>query len=122
MKLFEYQIRESKEPGKAVVVDMSISNLLEFYTMEGNNRRIAQLVSDFGIPDRRVWAVQVRAYATANQWDQLYKLATSKKTSPIGYEPFVEACVEKNNFSEAFKYIVKMNDPVDKVVWFCKIG
>ena len=122
MKLFEYQVREGKEPGKGVIIDMSISNLIEYYTMEGNNRRIAQLVSDFGVPDRRVWAVQVRAYASSNQWESLFKLAQSKKYSPIGYEPFVEACVEKGNSAEAVKYIVRMSDPGDKIVWFAKIG
>lgn len=65
---------------------MTISNMIEYYTVEGNQRRINNLCNEFGVSERRVWAVQVRTFVASNQWEQLYKLATSKKTSPIGFE------------------------------------
>lgn len=37
-------------------------------------------------------------------------------------QPFIEACVENKNLSEASKYIVRLADHGEKMEWLCQIG
>ena len=36
--------------------------------------------------------------------------------------PFVEACVEQGANAEAAKYIRRLEEPAEKMQWFCNIG
>ena len=47
--------------------------------------------------------------AAGNRWEDLLSFANEKK-SPIGYEPFVEVCMSRNNFSAAESYCEKVAD------------
>ncbi|CEJ04542.1 Putative Vacuolar protein sorting protein vps16 [Rhizopus microsporus] len=70
-------------------------------------------------PDR-YWWVKLRALVEVRDWDNLEKLAKSRK-SPIGYEPFVEECIKAKQYQEASKYILKC-DPPARPMLFIKIG
>jgi hypothetical protein len=48
------------------------------------------------------------ALAEKQKWDLLRKFADSKKTSPIGYAPFAEACVTFGNVKEAKEYVARI--------------
>ena len=47
---------------------------------------------EFKLSDRKFWWLKVRALAKARNWSELEKFSKSKK-SPIGYKPFVDACM-----------------------------
>lgn len=53
------------------------------------------------------WHLKVKNLAKASCWDELEKFSKSKK-SPIGYEPFVNYCMDVNNVQEAKKYFPKV--------------
>jgi len=65
--------------------------------------------------------VKTQALAAAKDWSELEKFSKNRK-SPIGYEPFVDACMKfDSNTTEAEKYIIKV--PVEKRVrLYVKIG
>ena len=46
-------------------------------------------------------------------WSELEKFSKSKK-SPIGYEPFVNYCMDSFNVQEAKKYYAKVVNPESK--------
>eukprot|EP00455_Lapot_gusevi_P050047 TRINITY_DN7201_c0_g1_i3.p1 TRINITY_DN7201_c0_g1~~TRINITY_DN7201_c0_g1_i3.p1 ORF type:complete len:118 (-),score=25.31 TRINITY_DN7201_c0_g1_i3:42-395(-) len=74
------------------------------------------------VPDSRYWHLQVKTLAQCHRWEELEKLAPKKNSSPIGFLPFVESCVEQKNLAEAAKYILKLPEAEQQMEWFCNIG
>ncbi|XP_065179168.1 vacuolar protein sorting-associated protein 16 homolog [Sycon ciliatum] len=66
-----------------------------------------RLRKDFKVPDKRFWWLKIRALAETSQWLELENFSKSKK-SPIGYEPFVDVCLDNGSRNEAMKYVKKM--------------
>lgn len=61
------------------------------------------------VSDKRAAWLKLRGLAAGNRWDDLLSYANEKK-SPIGYEPFVEVCMSRSNFSAAEAYCEKVAD------------
>lgn len=78
------------------------------------------LRNEFKIPDRRYWWLRILAHARNGEWKQLENFSKEKK-SPIGYEPFVDVCFERNEREEAQKYMSRVRDDL-KVKYYVKIG
>ena len=104
-------------------VDEPLAYLLKVHVLAGDKKRVAKLQSQFKVSDVRMWHLQVKAFASAGQWEELWKLvAESKKAPVIGYLPFIEACVEAKELSEAVKYIERLPDHRTQIEWLCAIG
>merc|ERR1711918_260834 len=69
-----------------------------------------KLKSDFKVPDKRFWWLKLKALAASDKWLELEKFSKEKR-SPIGYEPFVQICLEHNKFAEARRFC---NERIDK--------
>lgn len=68
----------------------------------------------------RFWWIKVKALARSRNWPELEKFAKQKK-SPIGYEPFVDACLEMSNRAEARKFVDRL--PAEsRVSYLVKLG
>ena len=65
-----------------------------------------RLRNEFKVSEIRYWYLKIEAFTDALDFENLEKLARSKK-SPVGYEPFVKACIKHQNLLEAKKYILK---------------
>lgn len=76
--------------------------------------------SEYKVPDKRFWWLRITVLAESFQWEELDKLSKSKK-SPIGYEPFVEICLRKQNVEEAKKYLPKCRDD-KRIKWLIRAG
>lgn len=50
----------------------------------------------------RLYLLKIEQFAARGAWEELEKLARSKK-SPVGYEPFIDAAVANGRRDEAFK-------------------
>jgi hypothetical protein len=61
------------------------------------------------VSDKRAAWLKLRGLAAGNRWEDLLAFANEKK-SPIGYEPFVEVCMSRSNFSAAESYCEKVTD------------
>eukprot|EP00158_Paraphelidium_tribonemae_P006784 Partr_v1_DN27971_c0_g1_i2_m11137 putative vacuolar protein sorting len=107
---------ECKQPFLDLTLNQTVKKLLIL------NRESAcmRLKNDFKIPERRWWFLKVEAYSDARDFDNLEKLARSKR-SPIGYEPFVRACMRHQNLLEAKKYVLKM-DSGKRAEMYMRIG
>lgn len=55
--------------------------------------------------------MRIESLAKLNDWVELEKFSKSKK-SPIGYSPFVDVCLEKNNKTEALKYLPRVSEDI----------
>ena len=47
---------------------------------------------------------------------------SAEKKSPVGYEPFVTVCLDKNNLKEADRYIPKVSEASRRAELFFKTG
>ncbi|XP_017122816.1 vacuolar protein sorting-associated protein 16 homolog [Drosophila elegans] len=84
----------------------------------GELKEAERIRNDFKVPERRFWWLRVLTLSGQHKWEELEKLAKSKK-SPIGYDPFVEVCLKQDNASEARKYIPRCRDN-RKGIWYMR--
>lgn len=101
---------------KGLSVTQTITKLLQL----GDLRVAEKVKSDFKVPDRKWWWLQIQVMAEQSQWEALEKFSKGKK-SPIGYEPFVEVCVKHSKEKEAIMYIQRCRDD-QKIKWCTRAG
>eukprot|EP01006_Ploeotia_vitrea_P014258 TRINITY_DN3823_c0_g1_i1.p1 TRINITY_DN3823_c0_g1~~TRINITY_DN3823_c0_g1_i1.p1 ORF type:complete len:855 (+),score=458.50 TRINITY_DN3823_c0_g1_i1:18-2582(+) len=105
------------------IVDMSVLELIEDNVRHLQMKAANKICSDFKVPETQFLHIQVKTLAECHKWDELARLAASKKKkSPIGWVPFIEACVQEKQMQEATKYILKLPDYADKMNWLCNIA
>jgi len=100
---------------------MSISDTIFKLISLNQGKRANSLKSEFKVPDKRFWWIKIKALSILCDWEELMKFSKEKK-SPIGYEPFVEVCLEQKNQVEALKYIPKIQDPLARIQFFIQIN
>jgi len=115
-------MRESKDANDDSFIDLSVSGLIEHHILNARPREAMNVKNKFKVPDVRLWHIEVRTLAKCQAWSELAKLTANKKSPPIGFLPFIEACVEQKAFGEAAKYITRLDDPTEQIEWFCNIG
>eukprot|EP01080_Neovahlkampfia_damariscottae_P002897 gene2897-4740_t len=105
----------------AIYSNTSISDSIYNAILERQDKKALALKSKFSVPDKRYWWLRVKALSKCEYWDELESFAKSKK-SPIGYSPFVQVCLDRNNLVEASKYVTKVSDPREKVDFCILLG
>lgn len=106
---------------QAIFVDSSISDTIRTCIVLGNHRAAMKVKTEFKVSEKRWYWLKVFALATIRDWDVLEKFSKEKRP-PIGYRPFVEACVEADEKGEALKYIPKLTDPRERAESYARIG
>jgi len=99
----------------------SISDSIFNSILERQDKKALALKSKFSVPDKRYWWLRIKALSKGEYWDELENFSKSKK-SPIGYSPFVQVCLDRNNLSEASKYVLKVTDSREKVDYCILLG
>eukprot|EP01117_Protostelium_nocturnum_P018323 TRINITY_DN7643_c0_g1_i1.p1 TRINITY_DN7643_c0_g1~~TRINITY_DN7643_c0_g1_i1.p1 ORF type:complete len:843 (-),score=310.40 TRINITY_DN7643_c0_g1_i1:110-2638(-) len=102
-------------------VDGSISDTLFALIVKDQSNRANKLRSDFKVPDKRFWWIKVRALAEIKDWAALEKFSKEKKP-PIGFEPFVDVCLEAHAVDEATRYIPKIQTAANRAVYWARVG
>ncbi|KAL2623066.1 hypothetical protein R1flu_003271 [Riccia fluitans] len=120
-KLLKVQQDLEAATGQPIFVDSSISDTIRTCITLGNNRAAQRIRTDFKVPDKRFYWLKIFALATIKNWEALEKFSKEKKP-PVGYKPFVEACIEEDEKDEALKYIVKLSDPQERAEAYEKLG
>jgi vacuolar protein sorting-associated protein 16 len=78
-----------------------------------------KMKKEFNMPRRRYWWLKVRSLAELQDWKELEKFSEiDEGASPIGFVPFVDACLSWNNETQALKYIPKVENPKNKVDYY----
>ncbi|XP_053493194.1 vacuolar protein sorting-associated protein 16 homolog [Ictalurus furcatus] len=119
MRLLRFQRKLEEDKGECIH-GFSLHDTLITLLSLGLHKHAEQLYKDFRVPDKRYWWLKLTALADKADWEELEKFAKSKK-SPIGYMPFVEECVKRNNKFEAKKYVSKVT-PEQKVKAHLAVG
>lgn len=99
---------------------LSVHDTIERLLSLGDIKQAEKLKSEYKVPDKRYWWLRITVLAESFQWEELEKFSKSKK-SPIGYEPFVEVCLQKQNVEEAKKYLPKCRDD-KRIKWLLRAG
>ena len=81
--------------------------------------------------------MRLKALVELRDWDSLEKFAKvtkrdmrkrdineiiQEKKSPIGYEPFVDLCIEAKANAEAAKYVSRIANAAPRAEYFMKLG
>ncbi|BBG99776.1 vacuoleless1 [Prunus dulcis] len=107
---------------QAIFVDSSISDTIRTCIVLGNHRAAMKVKTESRLVSEKRWYwLKVFALATIRDWDALEKFSKEKRP-PIGYRPFVEACIEADEKGEALKYIPKLTDPRERAESYARIG
>ncbi|KAF3793124.1 VCL1 protein [Nymphaea thermarum] len=120
-KLLRLQHELEVTTKQAVFVDSSVSDTIRTCIVLGNNRAAMRVRTEFKVSEKRWYWLKVFALATIRDWDALEKFSKEKRP-PIGYKPFVEACIDAEEKNEALKYIPKLADPREKAEAYARIG
>ncbi|XP_026193366.1 vacuolar protein sorting-associated protein 16 homolog [Cyclospora cayetanensis] len=75
----------------------------------------------FNVGDARYWRCKIDALADGMHFDELQAFA-KYRTSPIGYEPFVEACLRKGNRELALQLTYKVQGAEARARFFSALG
>ncbi|XP_021903569.1 protein VACUOLELESS1 isoform X2 [Carica papaya] len=120
-KLLRIQHELEVTTKQAIFVDSSISDTIRTCIVLGNHRAAMKVKNEFKVSEKRWYWLKVFALATIRDWDALEKFSKEKRP-PIGYRPFVEACVDADEKGEALKYIPKLADPRERAEAYARIG
>lgn len=122
IELDDAQTELDKAVGKRAFVGGSIGDTIYRLILVGQDQQANRLKSQFKVSDKLFWHVRVRALAKARRWEELDKFARAKK-SPIGYRPFVEACLQHDSSkAQAARYIPRLSDPWEKAEMYVAVG
>ncbi|GBP47948.1 Vacuolar protein sorting-associated protein 16 homolog [Eumeta japonica] len=97
---------------------LSLHDTVKKLLDQGEVKLADKLRSEYKMPDYRYWWLRILTLAEKGDWADLDKFSKSRK-SPIGYEPFVDACLKHNKNDEALKYLPKCRDDI-KVKYYVK--
>ncbi|XP_065851815.1 protein VACUOLELESS1 [Euphorbia lathyris] len=120
-KLLRIQHELEVSTKQAIFIDSSISDTIRTCIVLGNHRAAMKVKTEFKVSEKRWYWLKVFALATIRDWDALEKFSKEKRP-PIGFRPFVEACVDADEKGEALKYIPKLADPREKAEAYARIG
>lgn len=120
-KLLRMQHELEVSTKQAIFMDSSISDTIRTCIVLGNHRAAVKVKTEFKVSEKRWYWLKVFALATIRDWDALEKFSKEKRP-PIGYRPFVEACVDADEKGEALKYIPKLADPRERAEAYARIG
>ncbi|KAK9013191.1 hypothetical protein V6N11_041210 [Hibiscus sabdariffa] len=120
-KLLRIQHELEVSTKQAIFVDSSISDTIRTCIVLGNHRAAMKVKTEFKVSEKRWYWLKVFALATTRDWDALEKFSKEKRP-PIGYRPFVEACIDADEKGEALKYIPKLADLRERAEAYARIG
>uniref|UniRef100_A0A0D3ES82 Protein VACUOLELESS1 n=1 Tax=Oryza barthii TaxID=65489 RepID=A0A0D3ES82_9ORYZ len=112
-KLLRSQHELEVSTKQAIFVGSSVSDTIKTCIAMGNERAALKVKSEFKVPDKRWYWLKSCALATVGNWDALEKFSKERRP-PGGYKPFVEACIDAGQKTEALKYIPKLTDPRER--------
>ncbi|KAJ1284684.1 hypothetical protein BS78_03G223800 [Paspalum vaginatum] len=120
-KLLRSQHELEVSTKQAIFVGSSVSDTIKTCIAMGNERAALKVKSEFKVPEKRWYWLKTCALATVGNWDALEKFSKERRP-PGGYKPFVEACIDAGQKTEALKYIPKLTDPRERSEAYARMG
>eukprot|EP00258_Populus_trichocarpa_P004599 XP_002306748.2 protein VACUOLELESS1 [Populus trichocarpa] len=120
-KLLRIQHELEVSTKQPIFVDSSISDTIRTCIALGNHRAAMRVKTEFKVSEKRWYWLKVLALVTIRDWEALEKFSKEKRP-PMGFRPFVEACIDVDEKAEALKYIPKLADPRERAEAYARIG
>uniref|UniRef100_A0A1I8IC97 Vacuolar protein sorting-associated protein 16 homolog n=1 Tax=Macrostomum lignano TaxID=282301 RepID=A0A1I8IC97_9PLAT len=98
-QLLERQRKLERDLSAQQFAGLSLHATLARLLGNGSEKLAESLRREFEVPEKRWWQLQVTALAKSGRFTELRRL--SERKSPIGYAPFVNACLDAGNEAEA---------------------
>jgi hypothetical protein len=118
-KLLKQQKALDEKYGRAFH-GISLHDTVKELLVLGDIKAAEKIRCEHKMSDKHFWYLRIKILGANYQWDELEKFSKSKK-SPIGYEPFIQVCLNARNVNEAKKYIGKCRDD-KKITWYNRAG
>ncbi|KAJ5075261.1 vacuolar protein sorting vps16 [Anaeramoeba ignava] len=101
-------------------IGLTITQTIDKVVTNKDLKEAEKLYKKFVVPQKKFWWIVIRALARARHFSLL--LEFSKKKSPIGYEPFVQVCVQNFAPQEAEQFVDKISDLYLRGRYFARLG
>ena len=111
--MFEFKLKLAAQTKSEECLNLPLLETMRFAVLHSRVEVADAMASAFKVPAKRYWRMKVRALADSENWDLLTVLG--EKKSPIGYAPFVEACMVNHNAREAAAFLEKMSDARERL-------
>ena len=95
-------------------MNMSVEQLIRYCIQKSQLKQADRIRSVFKISDKKFWYIKIKALADADFWEVLQLFANEKK-SPVGYVPFVEACISHHREDQAKFFLQKISDVKERL-------
>ena len=122
--LLALQADLEKTFGRGTFINISLTEtmkkILKLGTPEFTKMAI-KMKNDFKVSDRRFWYIKLQALSERGEWVELRRFAAERR-SPIGYVPFANVCIAKNEEGEALHYIQMVKKDGERLDLYEKIG
>ncbi|KIH60041.1 Vps16, region [Ancylostoma duodenale] len=83
-------------------------------------QKVAQFKHQAKLTDKQVWLWTIEGLAKKGKMEQLFDMA--QKKSPVGYVPFIKACMKYNRQDECKKYFAKVHGYQELVAAYMAMG
>lgn len=133
--------RGKAEKTKVNIVGLSLHDTMYVCVINGMEEKALKLKEKFDVSDKRFWWIMVKALTKLKVWPGLWAFSQSFKpqssvfsfirgntgpTSPIGFAPFVDACLESDEEKtkkekEAMRYIPLVENAQQKVDYYIRL-
>merc|ERR1712151_760640 len=87
----------------------------------GEIKEADNLRTQMKIADKRYWRIKVRALSDSGNISEL-SLFAANRTSPIGYELFIEAFLKHGRNDLAQPFVPRVKDPEKQAIYYSKMG
>lgn len=88
--LLKEQVKLESETGQSLFLGLSLSQTLATLLRLGHSQRAENLRNKFSMPEQHWYWLKLQTLAAAHDWEGLEAFAAKRKTSPIGWQPFLE--------------------------------
>ena len=110
LALTERQKLLARETGDPRMLESSVTQSICRLLLKDNESKAEKLARQFSVSDKKLWYLKLKVRAGQNDWPGVEKLARQKKNPPIGFKPFANIAVQKNQFGMAEEFILKVNE------------
>ena len=118
--LLTLQKKIAKESKNPAVVGSSLCDTIIWYIQNGQQETAGKLAKQFGMSKKKFCFLCLRAQVAIKNWYGVQVLA-EKKTPPIGFKPFAEILIKKEQYRLAEKMLMKVNEPQYQIDMFMHI-
>lgn len=120
--LITQQKRLIKETQDRGIVDCSICDTIIRLIKHGQESNAEKIAKQFNISDKKMCYLRLRVKVSLNDWPGIEAMVKQKKAPPIGYRPFANVLIQKDQKELAEAVILKVPEVDYQITMLQYIG